>query len=95
MSKKTNSNPASEEKAQTASAAEQTEETAQQTEAEAAKQSEDKKPEEAKQQEASEFEKAQQALAQAVEICCGFVSFYLALPLLELVLSLLQTMIGG
>ena len=53
MSKKTNSNPASEEKAQTASAAEQTEETAQQTEAEAAKQ-----------QEASEFEKAQQALAQ-------------------------------
>ena len=61
MSKKTNSNPASEEKAQTASAAEQTEETAQQTEAEAAKQSEDKKPE---QQEASEFEKAQQALAQ-------------------------------
>ena len=64
MSKKTNSNPASEEKAQTASAAEQTEETAQQTEAEATKQSEDKKPEEAKQQEASEFEKAQQALAQ-------------------------------
>lgn len=64
MSKKTNSNPASEEKAQTASAAEQTEEAAQQTEAEAAKQSEDKKPEEAKQQEASEFEKAQQALAQ-------------------------------
>ena len=38
---------------------------------------------------------AAQALAQAVEICCGFVSFYLALPLLELVLSLLQTMIGG
>ena len=36
----------------------------------------------------------QQAL-QSVEICCGFVSFYLALPLLELVLSLLQTMIGG
>ena len=64
MSKKANSNPASEEKAQTASAAEQTEETAQQTEAEAAKQSEEKKPEEAKQQEASEFEKAQQALAQ-------------------------------
>ena len=59
MSKKTNSNPASEEKAQAASAAEQTEEAAQQTEAEAAK-----KPEEAKQQEASEFEKAQQALAQ-------------------------------
>ena len=56
MSKKTNSNPASEEKAQAASAAEQTEE--------AAKQSEEKKPEEAKQQEASEFEKAQQALAQ-------------------------------
>lgn len=64
MSKKTNSNPASEEKAQAASAAEQTEEAAQQTEAEAAKQSEGKKPEEAKQQEASEFEKAQQALAQ-------------------------------
>jgi len=64
MSKKTNSNPASEEKAQAASAAEQTEEAAQQTEAEAAKQSEDKKPEEAKQQEASEFEKAQRALAQ-------------------------------
>ena len=64
MSKKTNSNPASEEKAQTASAAEQTDDTAQQTEAEAAKQSEEKKPEEAKQQEASEFEKAQQALAQ-------------------------------
>ena len=39
MSKKTNSNPASEEKAQAASAAEQTEEAAQQTEAEAAKQS--------------------------------------------------------
>ena len=58
MSKKTNSNPASEEKAQAASAAEQTEEAAQQTEAEAAKQSEEKKPEEAKQQEASEFEKA-------------------------------------
>ena len=64
MSKKTNSNPVSEEKAQAASAAEQTEEAAQQTEAEAAKQSEEKKPEEAKQQEASEFEKAQQALAQ-------------------------------
>lgn len=64
MSKKTNSNPASEEKAQAASAAEQTEEAAQQTEAEAAKQSEEKKPEEAKQQEASEFEKAQRALAQ-------------------------------
>ena len=64
MSKKTNSNPASEEKANAASAAEQTDDTAQQTEAEAAKQSEDKKPEEAKQQEASEFEKAQQALAQ-------------------------------
>ena len=47
MSKKTNNNPASEEKAQTASAAEQTDDTAQQTEAEAAKQSEDKKPEEA------------------------------------------------
>ena len=37
----------------------------------------------------------QQALAQAVEICSGFLSFYLALPLLEMVLSLLQTMIGG
>ena len=37
----------------------------------------------------------QQALAQAVEICCGFISFYLTLPLLEMVLSLLQTMIGG
>ena len=35
------------------------------------------------------------ALAQAVEICSGFLSFYLALPLLEMVLSLLQTMIGG
>ena len=67
MSKKTNSNPASEEKAQAASAAEQTEEAAQQTEAEAAKQSEEKKPEEAKQQEASEFEKAQQALAQETQ----------------------------
>ena len=67
MSKKTNSNPASEEKAQTASAAGQTEEAAQQTEAEAAKQTEDKKPEEAKQQEASEFEKAQQALAQETQ----------------------------
>lgn len=37
----------------------------------------------------------QQALAQAVEICCGFISFYLALPLLEMVLTLLKTMIGG
>ena len=37
----------------------------------------------------------QQALAQAIEISCGFISFYLALPLLEMVLSLLQTMIGG
>lgn len=37
----------------------------------------------------------QQALAQAVEICCGFISFYLALPLLEMVLTLLQMMIGG
>ena len=35
MSKKTNSNPASEEKANAASAAEQTDDTAQQTEAEA------------------------------------------------------------
>ena len=38
---------------------------------------------------------ADAAVEEAVEICCGFVSFYLALPLLELVLSLLQTMIGG
>lgn len=37
----------------------------------------------------------QQALAQAVELCTGFVCLYLALPLFELVLSLLQTMIGG
>ena len=66
MSKKTNSNPASEEKPQAASAAEQNEQTAAQAkpEAEAAKQPEEKKPEDAKQQEASEFEKAQQALAQ-------------------------------
>ena len=66
MSKKTNSSPASEEKAKEASAAEQNEQTAAQAkpEAEAAKQPEEKKPEEAKQQEASEFEKAQQALAQ-------------------------------
>ena len=41
MSKKTNSNPASEEKANAASAAEQTDDTAQQTEAEAAKQEEE------------------------------------------------------
>lgn len=66
MSKKTNSSPASEEKAKEASAAEQNEQTAAQAkpEAEAAKQPEEKKPEDAKQQEASEFEKAQQALAQ-------------------------------
>lgn len=66
MSKKTNSNPASEEQAKEASAAEQNEQTAAQAkpEAEAAKQPEEKKPEDAKQQEASEFEKAQQALAQ-------------------------------
>lgn len=66
MSKKTNSSPASEEKAKEASAAEQNEQTAAQAkpEAEAAKQPEEKKPEAAKQQEASEFEKAQQALAQ-------------------------------
>ena len=66
MSKKTNSNPASEEQAKEASAAEQNEQTAAQAkpEAEAAKQPEEKKPEAAKQQEASEFEKAQQALAQ-------------------------------
>ena len=50
MSKKTNSSPASEEKAKEASAA--------------AKQPEEKKHEDAKQQEASEFGKAQQALAQ-------------------------------
>ena len=66
MSKKTNSSPASEEQAKEASAAEQNEQTAAQvkSEAEAAKQPEEKKPEDAKQQEASEFEKAQQALAQ-------------------------------
>ena len=66
MSKKTNSSPASDEKAKEASAAEQNEQTAAQAkpEAEAAKQPEEKKPEAAKQQEASEFEKAQQALAQ-------------------------------
>ena len=65
MSKKTNSKPASEETAQTASAAGTAEETkAAQPETEAAQQAEDKKPEEAKQQEASEFEKAQQALAR-------------------------------
>ena len=66
MSKKTNSNPASEEQAKEASAAEQNEQTAAQAkpEAGAAKQPEEKKPEAAKQQEASEFEKAQQALAQ-------------------------------
>ena len=66
MSKKTNSSPASEEKAKEASVAEQNEQTAAQAkpEAEAAKQPEEKKPEAAKQQEASEFEKAQQALAQ-------------------------------
>ena len=67
MSKKTNSSPASEEKAKEASAAEQNEQTAaqaKQPEAEAAKQPEEKKHEDAKQQEASEFGKAQQALAQ-------------------------------
>ena len=66
MSKKTNSSPATEEQAKEASAAEQNEQTAAQvkSEAEAAKQPEEKKPEDAKQQEASEFEKAQQALAQ-------------------------------
>ena len=66
MSKKTNSSPASEEKAKEASAAEQNEQTAAQAkpEAEAAKQPEEKKHEDAKQQEASEFGKAQQALAQ-------------------------------
>ena len=66
MSKKTNSSPASEEKAKEASAAEQNEQTSAQAEpeAEAAKQPEEKKPVAAKQQEASEFEKAQQALAQ-------------------------------
>ena len=66
MSKKTNSSPASEEKAKETSAAEQNEQTAAQAkpEAEAAKQPEEKKHEDAKQQEASEFGKAQQALAQ-------------------------------
>lgn len=66
MSKKTNSSPASEEKAKEASAAEQNEQTAAQAkpEAETAKQPEEKKHEDAKQQEASEFGKAQQALAQ-------------------------------
>ena len=66
MSKKTNSRPASEEKAKEASAAEQNAQTAAQAkpEAEAAKQPEEKTPAAAKQQEASEFEKAQQALAQ-------------------------------
>ena len=34
-------------------------------------------------------------LAQTIEICSGFLCIYLALPLLEMVLSLLQTMIGG
>lgn len=37
----------------------------------------------------------QQALAQAVELSTGFVCLYLALPLFEMVLSLLETMIGG
>lgn len=37
----------------------------------------------------------QQALAQVIEICSGFLCLYLALPLLEMVLSMLQTMIGG
>ena len=37
----------------------------------------------------------QQALGQTIEICSGFLCIYLALPLLEMVLSLLQTMIGG
>lgn len=37
----------------------------------------------------------QQALGQTIEICSGFLCVYLALPLLEMVLSLLQTMIGG
>ena len=62
MSKKTNSSAASEEKAQTASAAEAAEEA--KTQPEASAQTSEKKPEDAKQQEASEFEKAQQALAQ-------------------------------
>ena len=64
MSKKTNSNPASEERHRPPPQPSRQKKAAQQTEAEAAKQSEEKKPEEAKQQEASEFEKAQQALAQ-------------------------------
>ena len=37
----------------------------------------------------------QQALGQTIEICSGFLCIYLELPLLEMVLSLLQTMIGG
>lgn len=37
----------------------------------------------------------QQALGQAVELCSGMLCLYLALPLLESVLSLLQSMIGG
>ena len=36
-----------------------------------------------------------QALAGTVELCGGILCLYLSLPLLELVLSLLQNMIGG
>ena len=67
MSKKTNSNPASEEKAPNPSAADQSEAAKKQEQPaaeETAKAAEEKKPEDAKQQEATEFEKAQQALAQ-------------------------------
>ena len=67
MSKKTNTNPAAEEKAPNPSAADQAEEVKKQEQPAAdaeAKKAEEKKPEDAKQQEATEFEKAQQALAQ-------------------------------
>lgn len=37
----------------------------------------------------------QAALAKAVETCAGLVCIYLALPLLEMVVSLLQRLIGG
>lgn len=36
-----------------------------------------------------------QSLAGTVELCGGILCLYLSLPLLELVLSLLQNMIGG
>lgn len=41
------------------------------------------------------LDSGQQALGQVIAVCSGFVCLYLALPLLEMVLSLLQTMIGG